>query len=302
MPRAELVLGAAQLGMAYGVANRRGKMAHDEALAFLDMVVSAGVNWLDTSPAYGESEALIGDFLRQGASPIKLVTKLPGLGLTSAASAAELYPRVKRALEGSLQRLRRSSVDDYLIHAEGDLALHGEALVEALQRCREEGLFARCGVSVYTPVVARLALDLGLEAVQVPCNILDRRLDAIDFFTQAQRRGVKVSARSLYLQGVLLMPVAAVVSWLPEAETPLSRFHELAGQFGRGVAELAFVYLRDKPGVGSLVVGMETEEQLRENLRLLKAPALSPEENMTLQETFSRVPEAVLNPTLWRRA
>jgi len=302
MPKAELVLGAAQLGMAYGVANRRGKMPREEALEFLAAVSASGVNWIDTSPAYGESEALIGEFLRLGGRALKLVTKLPALGLSSPATFAELLPRVREALEGSLQRLGRTFVDDYLIHAEGDLGLHGEALVEALLRCRDEGLCGRCGVSIYTQTMAERALALGLEAVQVPCNVLDRRLDDIDFFARSKEQGFKVSVRSLYLQGVLLLPVADIVSWLPGAKPHLLRFHQLAEQSGRTAAELAFVYLRDKVGVDNLVVGMESENQLSENLGLMKAEALSSEQRCAVENAFAQVPEAVLNPSLWRRA
>ncbi len=46
---AELVLGTAQLGMAYGAANRSGQPDAREAELILRSAVSAGVRWLDTA-------------------------------------------------------------------------------------------------------------------------------------------------------------------------------------------------------------------------------------------------------------
>jgi len=301
MPKADLTLGGAQLGMAYGIANHRGKMNEAEVFDFLDEVCDAGISRIDTSPAYGDSETLIGKYLRVSGRSLHLVTKLPALGLTKPTTAAQLIPLVEASLHKSLETLGVAAIDDYLVHTEEDFVLHGATLVEALRHCREQGLVERVGVSVYQPEVALKGVTLGLDTVQIPCNILDRRLDNAGFFTAAKRNRTKVFARSIYLQGLLLLPIDDVIKWLPEAEQPLSRFHKLAADCGYSPAELAYVYMRDKNGVDSLIVGMESKAQVVDNLALMQAPVLPDELRVRIESLIFDVSVQVLNPSLWRR-
>lgn len=301
MPKAEITLGAAQLGMAYGIANRRGKMSEVDVFEFLDDVCRSGIDKIDTSPAYGDSEQLIGRFLKQSGRKVKLVTKLPALGFTASATTEQLLPRVRASLESSLKTLEATILEDYLIHSEGDFTLHGPALVEALLRCRQEGLTRRIGVSVYSPEAALKALDLGMDSVQLPCNILDRRFDKTGFFQAADSRSMMVYVRSIYLQGLLMLPLEDVLGWLPAAEEALRQFRIFARDLDRPLAELAFVYMRDKKGIDSLVVGMESKEQLRTNLQLMEAPGLEADVLRSIDAQFASVPVQVLNPSLWKR-
>jgi hypothetical protein len=70
-----LVLGTAQWGAAYGIANRTGRPPLEEIAAMLEMARRAGIETLDTARAYGTSEAAIGA-LTEGESPFSVVTKL----------------------------------------------------------------------------------------------------------------------------------------------------------------------------------------------------------------------------------
>ena len=59
-----LILGTAQLGMAYGAANRRGMLSDFQARELLESAWDAGIRWFDTARAYGESERRLGEFFR----------------------------------------------------------------------------------------------------------------------------------------------------------------------------------------------------------------------------------------------
>ena len=60
-----LALGTAQLGFDYGVANRTGVPAARHAETILSRAYDHGIRILDTSRHYGESERVIGRFLRR---------------------------------------------------------------------------------------------------------------------------------------------------------------------------------------------------------------------------------------------
>ena len=59
-----LTLGTAQLGPAYGIANREGRLDDASADAVLSAGWDAGMRWFDTARAYGDSEQRIGAWCR----------------------------------------------------------------------------------------------------------------------------------------------------------------------------------------------------------------------------------------------
>ena len=59
----KLVIGTAQFGMAYGIANKKGQVSEDEVFEILSMSEKNGIDTLDTAKIYGHSESVIGKYL-----------------------------------------------------------------------------------------------------------------------------------------------------------------------------------------------------------------------------------------------
>jgi aryl-alcohol dehydrogenase-like predicted oxidoreductase len=68
-------LGTVQFGQDYGIANKGGKIAQDEAFAILKEAIDCGVPLLDTASSYGDSETVIGEFLKENPHPFQVVSK-----------------------------------------------------------------------------------------------------------------------------------------------------------------------------------------------------------------------------------
>lgn len=298
---AELTIGAAQLGMDYGVANRAGKPGLERALDFLATGIAAGVSSIDTSPGYGESEAVIGEFIRRSRVPLRITSKLPPVSADGIGTSDHLKKQVRGHLVGSLNRLGVERIENYLIHSEAEFLTQPEALLEALRCCQDDDLAERVGVSVYSTDGAKRAIDLGYDVVQLPCNLFDQRFDQAGIFDLAQRAGVMIQTRSVFLQGLFFLKKREVEKWLPQAVPHLETFATLVAFSGRSASEVALAYVRDKPGIANLVVGMDNEVQLEENLRLMKSVPLSDELRDSIKEAFSAVAEVVVNPSQWKR-
>lgn len=196
-----MILGTAQFGMPYGIANRGGQIAIDEAAAILHCARRAGVDMLDTAAAYRDSESRLGEL---GVGKWKVITKLPPV--TGSCSDAGAW--VRETVAVSSARLRVDRLYGLLLHRSQDLCgVHGEAIYSAMAMLRAEGRVARIGVSIYQPdelvaLIPRFALDL----VQAPFNVLDRRMAASGWFARLRAAGVEVHIRSVFLQGLLLIP------------------------------------------------------------------------------------------------
>ena len=59
-----MVLGTAQLGMTYGIANERQKITPRQAGELVNAAWGRGVRFFDTAQAYGCSEVVLGEALR----------------------------------------------------------------------------------------------------------------------------------------------------------------------------------------------------------------------------------------------
>ena len=73
------------------------------------------------------------------------------------------------------------------------------------------------------------------------------------------------------------------------AKPYVEKLRDFCQRAGMSIAEFAISFMRDVPGVTSLVLGADTEEQVLENIRYMNAPALSESMRTEVTETFSNV-------------
>lgn len=306
-PVQDLVLGTVQLGVPYGIANRSGMPGEAEASALVRGAIKAGITTLDTARAYGESEARIGKALEGADFSGTVITKLsPLTDLTINSAPDEIEDHVRRDVETSRRFLRMEPLDCLLLHRTEHLTLWGGKVWQVLQTLVREGKIRRIGASVQSPEEARLALATDdLSHIQLPINILDWRWRraGIDHLAET-RPDITVHARSLYLQGLLS---AGNPSLFPSIEgvdenALVDILTRSVTDFGRdSLADLCLAWARSLDWVDGLVIGMETSEQLKDNLKLFASDSLTEKERLSLEARMPRVPETLLNPALWPR-
>lgn len=292
-PVARLVLGTAQLGMDYGVANRTGKPARATADAVLDLAWKAGLASLDTAQAYGDSEAVIGSYLaRHPACLIRVVSKLD----PAFADAAE--DTIYAAVRSSADRLH-GRLQGMLLHNASMLAYWKSGLGRALQRCRDDGLISTIGVSVYTPDEFRQALSNSeIRLIQAPFNALDRSLYTDGLIEDAREAGVSLHLRSIFLQGLLLLEADALPPGTAFARKSIADWQALCRRYDRPPAAAALLFAARTAPDAYLVVGCETPDQLAGNIDSLRASPLDDavwDDIMSLPQADDRT----ARPYLW---
>jgi spore coat polysaccharide biosynthesis protein SpsF (cytidylyltransferase family)/aryl-alcohol dehydrogenase-like predicted oxidoreductase len=304
----ELTLGAAQLGLEYGIVNLTGKPPISQAIAMLHYAIAHGVTAVDTARAYGDSERILGKAL-SGAwrSRVQVVTKLdPLASLPADADSAAVRAAVEESISRSCQALHSTRLETLLLHRGPHRHLWKGAAWQQLLASRDGGMIATLGASVYEPAEALDALeDPGIQHLQIPLNVLDRRWKASGIERAIiERPDVIVHARSAFLQGVLLHP-AGCWPWLSayDANFCVQQLHTLVRRFCReSLADLCLSYVRSQPWITSVVVGCEIPSQLEENLRLFCLPRLTSEQCNELEHALPEAPECLLNPSKWNLA
>lgn len=291
--------GLAVSRLALGTMYFGGETPEDDAFAILDTFIEAGGNLVDTSNVYsgGKSEEIIG---RWFASRPKDVTDRVVLATKGRFStdpdvngSGTSRRQLSRSLEGSLERLRRETVDLYQMHAWDPLTPVEETL-KFLDDAVKAGKAHYIGLSNFTgwqlELAVSTALHLGLHvpvSLQQQYSLLSRESEwevvpacrhnglgilpwsplAGGFLTGKYERGGKPPAntragseKSLY-QWTSSEYAASDRNWATIAEVI-----RIAKQIGATPSQVALAWLADKPGVAAPIVGARTAKQLHETL------------------------------------
>jgi aryl-alcohol dehydrogenase-like predicted oxidoreductase len=289
-----LVLGTAQLGMPYGIANRTGQPDFEMAVSIIKAAWEYGIREFDTAQAYGESEVVLGRaFLSLGISnEVNIITKLdPKL-------EPQEEQKIRRAVERSLERLQVPCLYGIMLHREEWLDNFKHGLEKTLQSLVFDGAIQHVGVSLYTPAMALRALELDiLEMIQVPANILDRRFADAGVFKLADEKRKQVYIRSVFLQGLLLMQPEDLPPRMAFAKPTLNKIDKLCAQYKYTRQEMALRYIKEKYPQAKIIIGAETPIQLEEDLDIWRSDLLTDE--LIKMDTWSSVDEIIINPSLW---
>ena len=238
----------------------------DEARAtrLLHGAIEGGVNYVDTAYPYhgGQSEPFLGRALKGGyRRRVQLATKCP-TWLVKSESDWE------RFLDEQLKRLDADTVDFYLFHA-----LNGERWetvtslggLHALERARSDGRIAQVGFSFHGSPDAFAEIVDGYEwdFCQIQCNFLD-----VEY--QAGLAGLRIAAS----RGVGVIAMEPLRGGFLAAEPP-APVRDIWARSGRpwSPAEWAWRWVWHHPEVVTALSGMNTEEQLRENLAVADVAA-----------------------------
>jgi aryl-alcohol dehydrogenase-like predicted oxidoreductase len=283
-----LALGTVQFGMDYGISNSYGRVAFQEVCSILQHARECGIDTLDTAIAYGESESVLG---RVGVEQWKTITKLPAVPK----DCKDVTRWVNDQLLQSLNRLRVSRLYGVLLHRPSQLLERiGPALYDALQGVQSSGTTNKIGVSVYNPAELDILLNAySFGLVQVPLNILDRRMVESGLLKYLSGSGVEVHARSAFLQGLLLT----------ETDQRPVRFNlwRKTWEIWDGWLKMAGVtplqaclrYFNGLPHIDRVLVGVETTSQLNQVL-------CAREGNLTSLPEFKNLEdERLINPANW---
>ncbi len=293
-----LILGTVQLGLPYGIANATGKPNQEEANAIVRTAWEGGVRTFDTAQGYGDSESVLGAALAAlgAAGTACVITKL-------APALPDAEAEIVAALHASRARLGVPRFHCVMLHREEQLPLLDGYVGSALAAARDAGLLEHIGISVYSPERALAALRHPLtDVVQVPTSLFDRRFVENGVFALADELGKTVHIRSVFLQGVLLMPPEQLPACLAPLAPFAAAFHAACTAAGMPSSHAALAWaLHTFPRAG-ILFGAETARQVRENLAFLHHPGHIPSSFVAKLNAIMppQLPE-LLNPSLWER-
>jgi aryl-alcohol dehydrogenase-like predicted oxidoreductase len=294
MDQARLVLGTAQLGFPYGIANKTGQPDISAATDIVREAWENGITVFDTAQGYGDSELVLGQVLKK-------------LGVSQRAAVISKfdpqidhldYRSMSDALGKSLLRLGVESLHGIMLHRQEMLSIWHQGLKDTLTHFISSGTVQSIGISVYSPGKATEALNTeGINMIQIPTNILDRRFENAGVFELADKMKKRVYIRSVFLQGLLLMDIDAIPEKMAAAKTEIEKLEILSKEFKLTKQEIALGYVKTLTNT-FVVFGAETLKQVKDNL---KAWEYNFPDSLVkrIRAEFKSIDETILDPTLW---
>ena len=297
-----LSLGTVQLGLNYGINNQSGKPDRTQAFAILNAAMQGGINALDTAPAYGDSEEVIGAW-RQTVPETQRPFVTTKLEKIDHSSLEALRVGIRKQVEASKARLGVDTIPLLMLHSFEDYDCDRENMKQVFAELKERGDIRFSGISAYAQHDYSVIAASGFDAVQIPCNIFDwRQVDNGGIQTLADS-GMMIFVRSVYLQGLVFQKPEELDPRMAFAHETLVKFRALCERFGLAPAELALSFALSLPGVTSLVLGSEKPEQVEQNIALLdRTRDLTEEEMDAIHAAFRNTDYRVLTPTTWYNA
>ena len=206
-------LGTWAMGSLWGAVDGR------ESLAALNRALDLGVNFFDTSDAYG-SEPLLGQLRRQRHEPFYIATKM-GMGVNPDPRG---YTRrnLSSFVERSLRNLGTDTIDLMQLHCP-PIQVYNAETFGILDELVKQGKIRYYGVSVERIDEARAAIQFpGVQSVMIIFNIFRQR-PADDFFPEAQRRKVGIIARVPMASGLLTGKMTRTTTFAPDDHRSFNR-------------------------------------------------------------------------------
>ncbi len=167
-----LGLGTVKLGRSEGVKYPdKFSIPDDDAVrALLHQAQELGINFIDTAPAYGNSEERLGQLMQRRQDWV--ICSKTGEEFVDGKSLFDFSAsHTRRSIERSLKRLQTDYLDLVLVHSDGNdrqVIEHSDCF-ETLMRCREQGLIRAFGLSGKTLAGGLIAATL-CDVVMVSYN------------------------------------------------------------------------------------------------------------------------------------
>lgn len=251
----------------------------EQAEATLLAVLDAGINYIDTSPDYGESEECIGKYISHRRNEFFLASKCGCPVQVPEGSTGHVYTRenIVAGVEQSLRRMHTDYLDVVQFHGSPSRAtLEETGAIETLRDLQHDGKVRYIGMSGVLPDLAdHIAMGV-FDEFQIPYSALQREHETA--IAEARRAGAGTVIRGGAVRGAPAPDKAWSVRRLPEvAEERPRTFWERARLDdlldGAPAIEFTLRFTFSHPDLDTSIVGTANPAHLRANLdALAKGP------------------------------
>jgi myo-inositol catabolism protein IolS len=237
-----------------------------------------GVTFFDSSENYneGRSEAVLGDVISSHDGPTVIATKG---GFSAGASIVRDYSEaaILKAARGSLKRLKRDTIELYMLHSPTVAQLESDTYPKAIEQLKAEGAIKYFGLSTSNHASGVYAIEHGADFLQIEYDMLAPSAED-ELLPLAIKHNIGIMIRTPLARGLLSgkfaagQEIPAEQQWRrpkgDQLQLRLARIEQLRFlvRDGQTLAQAALRWLLAQPGVHCVIPGARTVEQLEDNI------------------------------------
>ena len=254
----KIVLGTAQFGMKYGIANKVGKINTKNIFKLLDFSKKNKINILDTASAYLQSEKEIGRYIKEKKRRFRIITKY---SLLSKKTITQQFEQSIKMIGHTPETVMAHSYKDYI-----DYRFQNEIFL-----LKKKYPIKYVGVSLYNPSEFYKIMKVKKpDLVQVPCNILDKRFLDKNIIKVTKKYAIKIDVRSVFLQGLLFKKSKFILKNFKNVKKTFKTLELISQKENLSISELSLLWIFSRSEINNIIIGIDSLIQLKENLKILK--------------------------------
>jgi hypothetical protein len=261
----KIILGSANYEQAYGV--KRNIIKKYEIRKLFKFAFRNKIKTIDTSPLYNKSEKIIGSLNN---NRFKIISKIPKTPRNIKKKNIKKW--LKHNAKDSLKNLKIKKFDCLLLHnADILLSKNGDEIYKSLKNMKEISMTRKIGISIYdfnqlNKILKRFKFDL----IQAPLNILDQRLIQTGWLKELKKRKIEVHARSIFLQGILLLKHNQLPKKLKQLNKNWIKWEAWLKKNKLSPLQACLSFVFNQHQLDGIVLGFNNTKQLKQILKLKK--------------------------------
>ena len=288
----KLAIGTVQFGVKYGINEK--KIPAKDIKKILTSLNSISSKIIDTSPLYGISEKILGNYSPKK-NNFQYVTKIPKIN--SKKILDKQIFEIKQIFFNSLKNLKKKNIYGLLIHSTNDIFKPGgDKLIDLLISLKSNKLVKKIGISVYSKKEISYSLKkFTPDIIQLPLNLVDQRMIKNKYLYKLKRKKIEIHARSLFLQGILTSKKIFFPFKNKMAKKKIIEIKENILKQNISFVNACIYFGLQQKEIDKLIIGFSSYEDFIEVIRSFN----NSYKKFTWSKKFQINNEKILNPSNW---
>ena len=184
-----------------------------------------------------------------------------------------------------------------MFHNYNSLKLNG-SFYDELRKLKSKGLILNMGISLYTneEIIDIVENFSDFDFIQIPFNLLDNDLKRKKAIKKVKEKNIDIHTRSTFLQGLFFINSNALTDALLPLKPYLQEIEIIKSDYNVTTESLALQYVLQKDYIDYVLVGVETSQQLIDNINLCETESTIPHSKI---DKLNVLESHLLNPSNW---
>jgi len=262
--QSKIILGSANFNQNYGI--KKNFIKKKEIKKVLNLASKSKIRTIDTSPLYKNSEKIIGLLNKNRFKIISKVAKPKTI------RRKNIRKWLIKNTKISLKNLKIKKFECLLLqNASILLSKDGNEIYESIKSLKKRKLTNKIGISIYDfNILDKILKKFKFDLIQVPLNILDRRLLENNWMKKFKQRKIEVHVRSIFLQGLLFLKYDNLPKKIKKFSKQWFVWENWLKRNRLSSLQACLAFVFNQTNLNGIIVGCDNANQLNQILKSQK--------------------------------